>query len=42
MCKKMGTVLRRNDNEGMKNILCFINLMYDDTYFLGSIKLLEG
>jgi len=42
MCKKTGTVLRRNDNEGMKNIFCFVNLMYDDTYFLGSIKLREG
>jgi hypothetical protein len=26
----------------IKNIFCFVNLMFDDTYFLGSIKLLDG
>ena len=25
----------------IKNIVCFVNLMYDDTYFLGFIKLLD-
>jgi hypothetical protein len=26
----------------MENIFCFVNLTYVDTYFLGSIKLLDG
>jgi hypothetical protein len=43
MCKKTRTFLRRNDiEEKIKNVFCFVNLMYDATYFLGSIKLLDG